>query len=198
MKTKTTTVNWNTGKEIESYNEDIFTFDNNSLTSVNGETTSEQQFKNNVSKFSENEFSTLSHSGGLSWATYYYSTSRGGYFLKSGKMKGLVDGGTSALMLDSSAAVPNSIITKHNYLGSDQGGLVANFQTRADAVESARLLLGVEAAFLAGAGIALLTPAFWAGVVAGAGSAFTMILTYNSAVSDIEANYQTIQAIRNQ
>lgn len=195
MKTKTTTVNWLTNEEIESYEENKYTFENAALTSVNDEMISDQKLDDNISDFSNGGVSTM-HSGGISWATYYYKSSNGGYYLKSGQMKGYIDGGISGLLLDSSAAVPNSMITKHNYLTGDQGGLVATFHARADAAQTERAEIAKATVVLGGAGIALLTPAFWAGVASGGGAAWVIIQSYNSGMADIRGNYENIQAIR--
>lgn len=198
METKTTTVNWITGEETETNDTDRYIFDNGSLSSVNGVETSDQQFSDSLTDFSQSGVSTLAHSGGLSYATYYSQSSRGGYFLNSGKMAGFVDAGFNGLLLDPKAAVPGTMITKHNYLQGNQGGLVSSFQIRADAVSSARLELLGAAAVLSGSGIALLTPAFWAGVASGGGAAWLMIKVYNSAMADIDAAYEIIKKIQTQ
>lgn len=146
---------------------------------------------------------TLASSGGLSWVTYYYSSSRGGYFLKAGKMKGFLSGGLDAFMMDSSAVVSGSVITKHNYLQSDQGGLVSSFMSRADSVSSARKSLLVDAAALMGAlGIAVLTVATIVGALTAAGAAGALAVrmynTSDAAHGDIQVAYNLVTQIRNQ
>lgn len=144
----------------------------------------------------------IAASGGLSWITYYYSSSRGGYFLKAGKMKGFLSGGLDAFMMDSSAVVSGSVITKHNYLQSDQGGLVSSFMSRADSISSARKSLLVDAAALAGAlGVAVLTVTTIIGALTAAGAAGALAVrmynTSDAAHGDIKRAYELVTQIRN-
>lgn len=142
----------------------------------------------------------LYSSGGLSWITYYYTSSRDGYWLAAGKMKGFFDAALNSFMLDPSAAKEGSIISKHNRLSSSQGGLVSSFMTRADSIESARNTLLIEAAALMGLlGVAVLTVAtIWGAILAGGAAgavALRMWNTSSAAHTDIERAYELCTTI---
>ncbi|MGG6431578.1 hypothetical protein ACPF7I_08030 [Anoxybacillus sp. D401a] len=155
----------------------------------------------NQQLFHEQNSITSTSSGGLSWVTYYYKSSRGGYWLRAAKMKGYWEGGLNAFMLDSSAVVSGTTISKHNYLQGSQGGLVSSFMTRADAISSARSTLLIEAAALMGAlGVAVLTVSTIFGALTATGSAAViaanMISVSNSAHADIQRAYELATVIK--
>ncbi|WP_170005870.1 hypothetical protein [Bacillus fonticola] len=146
---------------------------------------------------------SIQSSGGLEWVTHYYSSYQGGYYLEAHEMEGYFTGTLHSFMLDSDAVVPDSGITKHNYLTSDQGGLVAQFMSRADSISSARTELSIEATALMGAlGVGVLTIGTVIGALTAAGAAGAiaarMYSVSSSAHTDIERAYEIVQSIRNQ
>ncbi|WP_226675711.1 hypothetical protein [Rossellomorea aquimaris] len=164
----------------------------------NNEVYQERLLKSEKAK--ENNQFQIAASGGLSWITYYYTSSRGGYNLKAGKMTG---SSLNYLMLDSSAVQSGSMRYKHNYLQGSQGGLVASFMQRADSISGARSELITEAAALTAAlGVAVLTLATVIGAIGAAGSAgliaARMYNVSSGAHTNIKRCYELIGTINSQ
>jgi hypothetical protein len=144
---------------------------------------------------------TATSYGGLSWITNYESSDRAGYWLRAGKMNGFFDSAFNSFMLDSSAVVSGSMISKHNRLSSDQGGLVSSFMIRADAIKTARTELLVDlAALSASLGYAVLTvPSVWGAIIAGGaagGIAIRMWIVSSDAHDDIAKAYELVTNIK--
>lgn len=162
--------------------------------------------KGSMEGINEQVLRPLGTSGGVPNITHYSKSSRGGYFLDSGKIKGYVAGGLESFGLDPRAAVANSVITKHNYLVSDQGGLVSSFMNRADQIASARVEIAIEmTALLVSLGVAVITVptiiATAAGIgatVAAAAIAARMVSMSTGGHNNIEKAYEINQSIRNQ
>ncbi|QUG43454.1 hypothetical protein KD050_09620 [Psychrobacillus sp. INOP01] len=92
---------------------------------------------------------------------------------------------------------------KHNYLVSDQGGLVSSFINRADSIASARVEIAIEAtALLAALGVAVLTVPTIVGAIGGgtaaAAVAARMYSLSTGGHNSIEKAYEINQSIRNQ
>lgn len=120
---------------------------------------------------SNNEMFSVMSTGGLSWVTYYYKSSRGGYWIKAKSMKNHFNGGLNAFMLDPKAAT-GTFVNKHTYLTSSQGGLLSSFMSRADSIRSARTELNIEVTALMGAlGLAVITVPTIIGTIGTTGAA---------------------------
>lgn len=123
--------------------------------------------------------------------------------MKAGKMKGFLSGGLDAFLLDSTAVTSSSVVSKHSYLTSNDGGKVSSFMIRTDSVKSARNSLLIDAAALAGAlGVGLLTVATIVGAITAAGAvevlAIRMYNTSSSAHGNIQRAYEILGTISHQ